>query len=229
MYIAELCAEFWFSALIVYQKMGTMSVYKLAEHIGSMRTEIRRHHVDIRANTKVMKDIHQILSKFPKGRIQGDTEPAAEEYEGDNVDEREVRAAKRSRQAEEEDPTWRDRATLVARDAERTDPTTGTRANKAVKTTMAPQVKQERFDPPRAHPPPPPAVRPATSSMDHARAYPQPCHVPNPYQTQQPQAYQQPQQAPQYQQHQYQPQQQFAQAQVSVVPQARYNQQVQNR
>ena len=83
-----------------------MSLETLAYQIGRMRSEIRAEHKDVRANGRVMKDLHTWLSKLPKKRKHEET-VAAEEFEGDDdVDERERRALKRSRKAEDEDPSY---------------------------------------------------------------------------------------------------------------------------
>lgn len=92
--------------------MGVLSVPHLADAIGKMRLYIRqeRGHVDVRSNSRVSADFAEYLRKLPKSKPQGEV-PAAEEFEGDEVDPRDVRAAKRARRGEEVDPTYRGPAT----------------------------------------------------------------------------------------------------------------------
>ena len=144
----ELMSEFWFICLLIYTKMGIMSIGKLAHHIGELRTWIRQRHVDVRANGRVMKDIHQFLSALPKKRDRN-ASPSAVDLEGGEVDPREERAAKRNRRAEEVDPTYRD--TIVPRFNE-SEVATSTRAAR-------PRVQEV------------PSARPLPStSMDRPRA-----------------------------------------------------------
>lgn len=116
-----------------------MSLNNLAIKIGRMRYEVRRGHIDVRANTRVMKDFHAWLIKnAPKKRQPGE-EVAAEDYEGDDVDMREKRALKRSRQQEEEDPSYLgDRLERGAGDAA---PTTRAKVQKSEPKKVEPAAR----------------------------------------------------------------------------------------
>ncbi|WVW81667.1 hypothetical protein I302_103662 [Kwoniella bestiolae CBS 10118] len=101
--------EFWFGGYLIYSRMGFLSVRALAQEIGKMRAMIR-HHVpgNVSANTTVFALLSDFILAIPKKRKLEEV-PAAEQYEADDdVDEREARALKRSRRAEELDPTYND-------------------------------------------------------------------------------------------------------------------------
>ena len=138
--------------------MGSMSVESLAIAIGEMRRSVRRRHVDIRANTRVMKALHQWLSSHASKKRQTNEQVAAEDYNGEAVDYRERRALKRSRQSEEADPSFLGDA--LARDA--VDPERNTR-NKVQKLDAArdESVRQRRLSVPISN-----VARPPPNSMD---------------------------------------------------------------
>ena len=102
-----------------------------------------------------MKDLHTWLSKLPKKRKHEET-VAAEEFEGDDIDERERRALKRSRKAEDEDPSYLGGVVPRNLDVE---------ARKATRTKIAaPASTASR--PARLALPTDPPVRPPRSAMD---------------------------------------------------------------
>jgi len=154
--------------------MGVLSVSSLAKAIGKMRTYIRleRGHVDVRSNTRVCADFAEYLRKLPKSRPNGEL-PAAEEFEGDDVDPRDIRAAKRARRGEESDPTYRDTAT-DRYDEAGLGRSTRAAANASATTTMTGRIATS---PPGVEtkpiindnqdvPPPPPVQRPPAPAMD---------------------------------------------------------------
>ena len=157
--------EIWFSALIIFTRMGIMSVSTLSMQIGAMRDWVRGQFIDIRTNTTVVKALYSYLAdQVPKKKIR-DEIPAAQDYEGDDVDPRDVRAAKRQRQSEEQDPSYR--GDKVPRGNE--SALSGTRnANAAAQ----PQIyNQPAASPTRLTRPPvsaQPSMRPAQASMDRA-------------------------------------------------------------
>jgi hypothetical protein len=104
--ISTCLAETWFIGFLIFSSMGYLSLENLANKIGNMRKGIRRGHLDVRANGRVMKDLHTWIIDNAPAKRQAGGQVAAEEYAGVDVDEREVRALKRSRQAEEEDPSY---------------------------------------------------------------------------------------------------------------------------
>ena len=91
--------------------MGALSVEGLAIKIGEMRRWVRARNVDIRANTRIIKELYTFLSQVPKKRVPGE-QVAAEEYEKDDVDARDIRAQKRNLQSEAEDPSYLGQAAL---------------------------------------------------------------------------------------------------------------------
>ncbi|WWC97185.1 hypothetical protein V866_004064 [Kwoniella sp. B9012] len=101
--------EFWFSGYLIYSRMGFLSVRSLAQEIGKMRAMIRTHVPgNVSANTLVFGLLSDHINSIPKKRRLNEV-PAAEQYEADeDVDERDARALKRSRRAEELDPTYND-------------------------------------------------------------------------------------------------------------------------
>lgn len=149
--------------------MGIHPVTRLAQLIGEMRKWIRIDHKDIRTNTRVSKDFYSFIQKIPTKTRQGE-QPAAEEYERDDVDPRSIRQAKRARQSESDDPTYRETAT------DRFDSNglgNATRAAKQQKT-MPKAIKRSPPPPNNAPrkinplPPQPAAARPPASPMDRA-------------------------------------------------------------
>ncbi|WWC66942.1 uncharacterized protein I206_100849 [Kwoniella pini CBS 10737] len=99
--------EFWFIGYLIYSRMGFLSVRSLAEEIGKMRAMIRRHVPgNVSANGLVFSLLSDFVRDIPKKRKNDDL-PAAEQYEQDeDVDQRDARALKRSRRAEDTDPTY---------------------------------------------------------------------------------------------------------------------------
>lgn len=218
--------------------MGTLSLTRLAEAIGRMRTYIRHDlgHVDVRTNTRVGNDFAEYVRRLPKSRQNGEV-PAAEEFEGDEVDPRDIRAAKRARRGEESDPTYRGTATDRYDEAGLGRSTRAAAASASASTTTSrsaaqPPVPAVETKPnirdPRYHPPVPPAQKPPAPAMD--RPMPQWQPQPHPQPTQQYNAggfgtvppsmqstnpYTQRYQDSQAAQHQQQQQQQMAYQQVS--------------
>ncbi|ORX34990.1 hypothetical protein BD324DRAFT_609725 [Kockovaella imperatae] len=165
-------SEFWFTGLLIYTRMGIMSVESLAQYIGAMRTWIRSIHRDIRTNTATVKDLFAFLrDQVPKKKLPHAI-PAAQAYEGDDVDPRDARAAKRQRASEDSDPTYR--GTVIQRDTGL--PTRG--VPKAIPNSVAaptftagPSTASSSTGPPRiTRPPVAPAapVRPPPLAMDRA-------------------------------------------------------------
>lgn len=150
--------------------MGYLSVNTLAQKIGDMRKHIRGIYIDIRANSRTMKDLHQWLGKVPKKRI-GNEVPAAEDYE-DDVDEREQRVLKRTRRNEEEDPTYRD--TIIAREAVIPESAVATRAARPISGRPSSPKKKSSTSVPipvvRQSLPTQAVARPPASSMDRVNA-----------------------------------------------------------
>ncbi|WRT63537.1 uncharacterized protein IL334_000442 [Kwoniella shivajii] len=99
--------EFWFSSYLIYSRMGFLSIESIAREIGKMRAMIRVHVPgNVSTNTTVMGLLSHFIDGIPKKRKANEI-PAAEQYEDDDdVDERDARAMKRSRRAEEQDPTF---------------------------------------------------------------------------------------------------------------------------
>lgn len=162
--------EFIFCALLIFKRMGIHPVARLAKYIGEMRVFIRgaEGHVDIRTNARVSKSFHEFIARIPIKARPGEL-PAAEEYENDGADPRSVRMAKRARQSEQEDPTYRETAT------DRYDENglgNATRAAKQARTE--PMRITKRSPPPPVNvprkinplPPQPAATRPNYSPMD---------------------------------------------------------------
>ena len=151
-------SEFHFVVYLIFSRMGHLSVESLARNIGMMRSRIRDRHLDIRANGRVMSDLHSIIQTIPRRTNPGEV-AAAEEYEGDEVDPRDVRAAKRSRRAEAEDPTYH--GDVVPRDIQASDAVNNTRS-KTSKTSSTSRPAITR--------PPVPSVitapRPGANTMD---------------------------------------------------------------
>jgi hypothetical protein len=150
--------------------MAYLSVPSLARQIGEMRAHIRRIYIDIRANTRTIKDLHAWLAKVPKKR-SADEIPAAEDFD-DMVDEVEQRAIKRSRRQEEEDPTYRD--TIIPREIA-PDPAARTTRNAAaagtskaapVKNLPASTLASSSTSKPRQALPTQAPVRPPPNPMD---------------------------------------------------------------
>ncbi|KAL7421270.1 hypothetical protein Q5752_004155 [Cryptotrichosporon argae] len=100
--------EMFFTGLLIFTRMGNMSVRRLAGEISEMRTTLRARHRDIRSNNLIMGELHVWVSKRSKARAQGEV-VAAEQYEGDDPTSREARIAKRKRDhdAEAADPSFR--------------------------------------------------------------------------------------------------------------------------
>jgi hypothetical protein len=148
--------------------MGYLSVSALAQKVGEMRKHIRGIYIDIRANGRTMKDLHQWLNKVPKKRI-GNEIPAAEDYE-DDVDQREQRVLKRTRRNEEEDPTYRD--TIIAREAVIPETGIATRAARPIAgRPSSPKKKSSTSVPVVRQPLPTQSVaRPPPSAMDRVHA-----------------------------------------------------------
>ena len=86
--------------------MGLMSVERLAIAIGEMRLAVRSVHVDIRANTRVIKTLHSWMDTHAAMKRQANEQVAAEDFDDEEVDYRERRELKRSRQAGEADPSF---------------------------------------------------------------------------------------------------------------------------
>lgn len=214
--------------------MGVLSVSSLAKAIGKMRTYIRHEkgHRDVRSNARVCADFAEYLRKLPKSRPSSSEVPAAEEFEGDEVDPRDIRAAKRARRGEDTDPTYRGtatdrydeaglgRSTRAAADASASTRTAAPALSSAV--DVKPRIDDSRYAPP----PPPPAQKPPAPAMDRPMppwpsqptqqynnggygSVPLSMQSTNPYT----QRYQDTQQA--HQHHQLQQQQQMAYQQVS--------------
>ena len=151
--------EFWFIGLIIYTRMGIMSVPTLAKQIGDMRVWVRSIHRDIRTNTATVKDLFSYLNdQVPKKKAPHEI-PAAQDYEGDEVDPRDVRAAKRQRAQEESDPTFK--GPSIARGTE--SALSGTRASK---TTPVGAPTAPRITRPDVAPQAP--ARPPRAGMDRA-------------------------------------------------------------
>jgi hypothetical protein len=160
------CVEFWFICLLIFTRMGVMSVETLARRVGEMRIWIRARNVDIRANTTIMRQLHSWLNQVSYKRQANET-PAAEDYE-DDVDYREQRAIKRTRRAEENDPTYRD--TMVPREIAAPE-ALSTRAKASSSKPATPKQNPSTTAAAQRSRPPVPtqtAVRPPPSPMDHA-------------------------------------------------------------
>lgn len=146
--------------------MGVMSIARLAKSIGNMRTYIRhdKGHVDVRSNTRISNDFAEYVRSLPKSLQHGE-QPAAEEFEGDEVDPRDVRAAKRARRGEETDPTYRDTAVDRYDEAGLGNATRGAKAKAKV---PAPAPSSARPSLPQAYAPQPApmATRPSAGGMD---------------------------------------------------------------
>ncbi|ORY27368.1 hypothetical protein BCR39DRAFT_538518 [Naematelia encephala] len=158
--------EFWMAVLLIYQRMGNLSLERLAIEIGNLRRYIRSIHRDIRANSVCFATATAFLKALPKKRGPHDPPAAAEEYEGDDVDERDRRAAKRSRRAEEEDPSYT--GGPLPRSAENSDAVNNTRGNKTKKVKSPPRESAPRtYIPlPASIAPPLNSFRPPPSAMD---------------------------------------------------------------
>ena len=137
--------------------MGAISLENMAIAIGQMRYDIRRNNVDIRSNTRVVKDLHDLLAKIQKKRHLGE-HVAAEDYEGDDTHTRERGALKRTRLAEEEDPSYHGQG-ITLRDAVEAGPSTQTKVHK-------PEAKKEPTRPSYIEPPFATVARPPPSKMD---------------------------------------------------------------
>lgn len=155
--------------------MGVLSIARLAAYIGKMRQHIRydKGHVDVRANSRVSKDFADYIRALPKKPSPNES-PAAEEFEGDEVDPRNIRAAKRARRAEEEDPTYR--ATAVDRYdvAGLGNATRGAKSGRAGRQSSPPPMSSAAARNRAAAaqlPPAAPNTRPQLSSMDRPPAY----------------------------------------------------------
>ncbi|WWC85679.1 uncharacterized protein L201_000545 [Kwoniella dendrophila CBS 6074] len=160
--------EFWFSTYLIYSRMGFLSVRALAEEIGAMRAMIRKHVPgNVSANGLVFGLLSTQIQSIPKKRKLNEI-PAAEQYEGDDdVDERNARAMKRSRRAEEDDPTyteeWTERALA--------SPTrTTTRAKATTTTTAAVHNKSSASNTPAR-------LSPVAAAQTQVQARPAPVNV----------------------------------------------------
>jgi hypothetical protein len=149
--------------------MSRMSIARLAKSIGQMRNYIRNDmgHVDVRTNTRVSTDFAEFIRTLPK-TLQPGEQPAAEEFESDDVDPRDIRAAKRARRGEDTDPTYRDTAVDRYDEAGLGNATRGAKAKTkapAPASTRPPTVPQAY-----APQPAPMATRPNPSDMDRTTA-----------------------------------------------------------
>lgn len=164
--------EICYIALLIFTRMGVMSIARLASSIGRMRTYIRhdKGHLDVRSNTRVGTDFAAYIRNLPK-TLQTGEEPAAEEFEADDVDPRDTRAAKRARRGEETDPTYR--ATAVDRYDE-AGLGNATRGAKAAKTNAPAPVASSSRPAVQSHAPQPapPPARPRAMEMDRTGEMP---------------------------------------------------------
>ncbi|WVR03288.1 hypothetical protein IAU60_000279 [Kwoniella sp. DSM 27419] len=99
--------EFWYIGYLIYTRMGNLSLATIASQIGTIRKMVHgAFEGHVFTNNQVTAFLLTNIKALPKKR-KADERPAAEEYEGDeDVDARNVRAMKRSRRGEEEDPTY---------------------------------------------------------------------------------------------------------------------------
>lgn len=174
--------EFVYVALLIFTRMGIFSISRLASYIGEMRVHIRqaKGHVDVRSNGRVSKDFADYVRSLPKKPFPNER-PAAEEFEGDEVDPRNIRAAKRARRGEEEDPTYRGTA------VDRFDTVgLGNATRNAKAASMKPAPAPTTASASARHraaaaqlPPAAPVSRPPPSSMDREPIYGHP-PVPSP-------------------------------------------------
>jgi len=158
-------SEFCYIALLIFSRMGSMSIARLAQSIGQMRNYIRNDmgHVDVRTNTRVSTDFAEFIRTLPK-TLQPGEQPAAEELQGDDVDPRDIRAAKRARRGEDTDPTYRDTAVARYDEAGLGNATRGAKAKP--KVPVAAPTRPSGVA--RAYAPQPAlmATRPSASGMD---------------------------------------------------------------
>ncbi|EIW73182.1 hypothetical protein M231_07438 [Tremella mesenterica] len=148
--------EFHFIIYLIFSRMGYLSTASLAKTVGQLRQTIRNKYIDIRANGRVMNDLHAFINSVPRRTVAGER-AAAEEYQGDEIDPREQRALKRSRQAEQQDPDYH--GDVVPRDAQPSEAATNTRS-KSQKLSI--NSRPTRPPVPSVAPPP----RPGNSGMD---------------------------------------------------------------
>ncbi|WVF66333.1 hypothetical protein IAT40_001073 [Kwoniella sp. CBS 6097] len=99
--------EWWFAGFMIYTRMGNLSLETIAHQIGQLRAKVHAEFPGhVFSNGQVTKFLYNEIKKLPKKR-KHDEQPAAEQYEGDeDVDARNARAIKRSRRAEEDDPSY---------------------------------------------------------------------------------------------------------------------------
>lgn len=104
--------EFCGIGFLIYQRMNTLSVPRLADEASRMRLFLRSRHKDIRSNTNLFKDIYEYMGTVPAGKRPGEI-AAREEFNGTNDDDEIQQARARKRQREESaDGTYLDNAPL---------------------------------------------------------------------------------------------------------------------
>ncbi|KAL1409655.1 hypothetical protein Q8F55_003651 [Vanrija albida] len=99
--------EFQFIAYVIFTKMYTLSLKRIAREISKMRAFVRSQHVDIRANTKVYNTFWEYVDSIPLTKMPGEAS-AYEEWETEADSAREERRRKKRRREEEEDETYND-------------------------------------------------------------------------------------------------------------------------
>ncbi|KLT38448.1 hypothetical protein CC85DRAFT_289512 [Cutaneotrichosporon oleaginosum] len=187
--------EFMGIGLLIFKRMNSYGMLRLAKEITKMREHLRDDFRDIRANTNLFKAIYAYIETVPAGKLPGETS-AREEFSGAGSDDEAQQERIRKRQREEDrDGNYYDAA---AARGEESVVAAGLRSKKQKKkknkdkdkemspikrspgsTQTAPQlVADQLVQPPPAYvprpqapAPPVQAPRPAPIAMDHGAAY----------------------------------------------------------
>lgn len=145
--------------------MSVFSARRLAASIGQMRRDLRKTHVDIRANIRLYKALHAVLEKLPTKRDRGEL-PAAEDSSGDVVDPREIRAAKRGRREEAADPSYQ--GSSIPRGSNANPATTRQSAGTSASISSSTPRQRVPTGPAEASIPPSNPPRPASSTTSRS-------------------------------------------------------------
>jgi hypothetical protein len=143
--------------LLIFKRMNTYGMARLADEITRMRLHLRSRHKDIRANTNLYKDIYSYIETVPAGKKPGEVS-AREEFNGAESDDEVQQARIRKRLRDEDrDETYYDAA--AARGEE--SAVTGALRSKKQKKAKPPKTKsptKDRAVPVKRSPPPTQAI-----------------------------------------------------------------------